>query len=216
MNIVATSELERQRDQYLKELADNSDRLLRRYDQHTKEMEARFNFVTMTCEILKVQFQQVTVKAKHELDTYRVKYEMGETRIKAIVAKHRLKLNHKVEEALTSSWMEWVAQVVELQVFREDTENWRKEGRSCYKMDENNIQILREDLTIEHHHEEFNDDQMLLRLGSEAYECDHIQAEKEEEANIQASTGPMTEEAAQEQPEEEETQQETAQTIEPQ
>ena len=67
-------------------------------------------------------------------------------------------------------------------------------------MDENNIQILREDLTEEFHAfakthtmtighvlEEFNDDQMLLRLDSEAYECERIQGEKEEEADTQTS-----------------------------
>ena len=85
--------------------------------------------------------------------------------------------------------MEWVAQVVELQVFREDTENWRKEGRSCYKMDENNIQILREDSIEEYHKlakshttaikqflEEFNDDQMMFRLGAETYEEERLTA----------------------------------------
>ena len=55
-----------------------------------------------------------------------------------------------------------------------------------------------------------------LRLDFEAYECDRIQAEKEEAANTQASIGPMIEEGAQEQKEEEETRQGTAQTIEPQ
>ena len=98
---------------------------------------------------------------------------MGETRIKAIVAKHRLTLNCKVEEALARGWNEWSAEGAELQVFRVDTENRRKEGRGFYKMDENNIQILREDLTEEFHAfakthtmtighvlEEFNDDQM--------------------------------------------------------
>ena len=48
-----------------------------------------------------------------------------------------------------------------------------------------------------------------LRLDFEAYECDRIQAEKEEAANTQASIGPMIEEGAQEQKEEEETRQGT-------
>mgnify|MGYP000011047490 FL=1 len=96
------------------------------------------------------------------------------------MAKHRLTLNCKVEEALARGWNEWSAEGAELQVFRADAENRRKEGRGFYKMDENNIQILREDLTKEfyalaqmhtttrHLLEEFNDDQMLLRLESEA------------------------------------------------
>ena len=55
-----------------------------------------------------------------------------------------------------------------------------------------------------------------LRLDSEAYKRDHIQTEKEEAANTQASIGPMIEEGAQEQKEEEETRQEVYQTIESQ
>ena len=66
---------------------------------------------------------------------------------------------------------------------RADVENRRKEGRGFYKMDENNIQLLREDLTEEFHAmakshtttieqllEDFNDDKMLLRVEAEAYE----------------------------------------------
>ena len=55
-----------------------------------------------------------------------------------------------------------------------------------------------------------------LRLDFEAYECDRIQAEKEEAANTQTPIVPMIEEAAQEQKEEEETRQEVYQTIESQ
>ena len=174
-----------------------------------KEMEAKLASVTTSCEILKVKFQQDTKKAKDEMDTFRAKYEMGETRIKEIVEKCRLTLNQKVEESLDRGLKEWSAQAVELQVFRANAENQRKEGCGFYKMDEINIHILREYLTEEFHAlaqthtmtirhllEEFNDDQMLLRLDSEAYEREHIQAEKEEAIGTQTSTDPMTEEAA--------------------
>ena len=76
-------------------------------------------------------------------------------------------------------------------------------------MDENNIQILREDLieefqalaqthttTIEHLLEVFNDDLMLLRLDVKAYEREHLLAEKEEEATTQTSTANVIKEAA--------------------
>ena len=67
-------------------------------------------------------------------------------------------------------------------------------------MDENNIQLLREDLTEEYHTlaksytaaierllEEFNDDQMLFRLEAEAYE--------EERLATMANRAPTTDEA---------------------
>ena len=72
---------------------------------------------------------------------------MGETRIKALVAKRLQKFNIKIEEALAHAWQDWSAQATKLQVLRVDSENQRKEGRGFYKMDENRIQLLREDLT---------------------------------------------------------------------
>ena len=71
----------------------------------------------VSCEILKVKFQQDATKAKEELDTLHVKYEMCETQIKAILAKHQFKLNRKVKEALARAWNEWAAQPAKLQVF---------------------------------------------------------------------------------------------------
>ena len=42
-----------------------------------------------------------------------------------------------------------VGMVVELQTFGADAENQKKEGRRFYKMDENSIHVLHEDLTEE-------------------------------------------------------------------
>ena len=88
----------------------------------------------------------------------------------------------KIEEMLARAWQEWSAQDAELHVLCADAENRRKEGRGFYKMDEDNIELLREDLTEEYHTlakshiaaieqllEEFNDDQMLFRLEAEVY-----------------------------------------------
>ena len=80
-------------------------------------------------------------EAKGEL----AKYELGEERIRALVTTHRLKLKQKVEETLANGWKERSAQAVELQVLRVDDENWKKEGHSFYKMDEN-ILMVHEDL----------------------------------------------------------------------
>ena len=108
---------------------------------------------------------------------------MDDTRIKIQIDKYRQKLNRKIEEMLCRAGQEWSAQAAEFHVLRTDAENRRKEGRGFYKMDENNIQTLREDLTEEYHNlakshitaieqllEEFNDDQMMFRLEVEAYE----------------------------------------------
>ena len=82
-----------------------------------KEMEVNLANVTTSCKILKVKFQLDTTKAKEELDTLRVKYDMGEMRIKAILEKHQLTLNWKVEATFARGWNEWAAQPAKLQVF---------------------------------------------------------------------------------------------------
>ena len=75
---------------------------------------------------------------------------MGEMQIKAIVANHQLKLNQKVEEALTRGWIEWLAQAVKLQIFLADAANKKNEGHGFYKtVDENSFQILCENLAKE-------------------------------------------------------------------
>ena len=122
-------ELERQWDNYLKEIVDTSTQLSHRYDQRIVELMARAQGLQSTCEIITRRCQQKAKAAKDELDICRAQYKMGKTRIKAIVANHWQKLNNKVEEALARGWQEWSAQAAELQVLRVDAENRRKEAR---------------------------------------------------------------------------------------
>ena len=104
----------------------------------------------MSSEHVKIKLQQDAAKAKEELDTLCAKCEMDETQIKAIVANDRLKLNQKVEEALTRGWIEWLAQAVKLQIFLADAANKKNEGHGFYKtVDENSFQILCENLAKE-------------------------------------------------------------------
>ena len=106
---------------------------------------------------------------------------MDETRIKVLIDKHRQWFNQKIEEMLAHAWHEWSAEATELHVLRADIENRRKEGRAFYKMDENNINVLCEDLTEESHTaaieqrlEEFNNDQVLFHLEVEPYEEERL------------------------------------------
>ena len=134
---------------------------------------------------------------------------MAETRIKALVVKHRQWFNSKIEETLARAWQEWSAQAAELQVLRTDAKNQRKEGRGFYKMDENNIQLLREDLTKDFHAlakshtaaieqllEDFNDDQMLFHIDVEAYEEDRLATKNQTSTANRAPTTDETERAS--------------------
>ena len=136
--------------------------------------------VTTSYEIAKVKLQMEATQAKEELETLWAKSEMGKTHIRALVAKHRLKLNQKVEEALARGWKEWSPQAVELQVLQADAKNHQKEGKCFFKMDKMSINMIREDLEEDFHAladghtkaisvllEEFNDDQMVLLIAAE-------------------------------------------------
>ena len=110
-------------------------------------MEKKLIGVIVSYGIMKAKLELDVATAKTIMVTLRVKYEMGEARVKALVFKHWKKLIAKVEAALSQGCNEWATQAAELQIFRVDAENGKKEGRGFYKMDENSIQILREDLT---------------------------------------------------------------------
>ena len=77
--VKSTLELERQRDNYLKEIADTSAQLSHCYDQRMEQLTARAQVLQSTCEIITRRCQQEAKAAKDEFDIYRAHYEMGET-----------------------------------------------------------------------------------------------------------------------------------------
>ena len=94
--------------------------------------------------------------------------------------KQRQLLNRKIDETREAGWKKWSAQAAELQVLRTDAQNRQKDGKGFLKMDKTNISIVREDLeedfrALADGHtraiiallEEFNDNQMVLRLATE-------------------------------------------------
>ena len=107
-------------------------------------------------------------------------HDSREERINILVMKQCQKLNRKVDETLAAGWKQWSAQAAELQLLWVDAENHRKDGKAFNKMDKTNITMVREDLTEDFHAlinghtkailellEEFNDDQIVLRIEAE-------------------------------------------------
>ena len=70
-----------------------------------------------------------------------------EDRINMLVMKQHQILHRKIDETLDVGWKQWSAQATELQVLRADAaENRQKVGKGFFKMDKNNIGLIREDL----------------------------------------------------------------------
>ena len=52
----------------------------------------------------------------------------------------------QLKAALDKGWAAWATQAAELHTYQEDWENRRKEGRGFYKLNEESIAAVREDL----------------------------------------------------------------------
>ena len=130
-------DLQKQTNEYIGELAKTTNQLLRRFEQYREEFDLKLSTITKVYEIAKIQSQIEAKQAKEELETLRAKDEMIATRIRVLILKHRSELDQKVEETPAHEWKEWSVQGTKnLQYFRADTKNQKKEGRGFYKMDE--------------------------------------------------------------------------------
>ena len=89
-------------------------------------------------------------------------------------------------------WRAWLAQAAKLQTYIANEENPRKDWKWFYKMDENSISIIREELIedfysldqirlkeIKKLHENFEDDQIQFAIKLETYEKEHVQSQEE-------------------------------------
>ena len=106
---------------------------------------------------------------------------MGTERIKLLVDTHRGKFEKMISKALATRWVAWSTQAAELQIFHTDQENHRrKETKGFYKLDEESITTIHEELTNDYYSlaqfhsmeiqkllDEFEDDQLQLALELE-------------------------------------------------
>ena len=66
----------------------------------------------------------------------------------------------QLKEAIERGWTNWAKQVVELHIFRADQQNRLKEGKGFYKLNEESIALVRDNLEVDyqaladHHSEE--------------------------------------------------------------
>ena len=114
------------------------------------------------------------------------KTEIGIKRIRIIVDNQWKWMKEKLEESSTAIWKEWSGQAAKLQVFNADAENRTKTEYHFYKMDEESIITIQEELSedfqvmaqvqmdeIRKILEEFEDDQIWKTRVQK--ECETIQ-----------------------------------------
>ena len=175
-----TLEREAEHKKHIQALDDACAEFSHEVDKITAETEARVQSMNTTYEVVAAQLRLELKQAKQDNLALQTLHDEREDRINTLVMKQCQKLNRKIDETLDAGWKKWSAQATELQVLRADTENRQKEGKGFFKMDKTSIGMIREDLEEDFYAladghtkaisvllEEFNDDQMVLRIAAE-------------------------------------------------
>ena len=99
---------------------------------------------------------------RHALAEAQFRMTMGEDKIGAIVRRHKLNMLRMVSESIEKCWKTWSAQAAELQLLRADRDNWKAQGQGFFKMTEEAISTIQEDIAKDfsdikaYHQEEMN------------------------------------------------------------
>ena len=125
----------------------------------------------------------IIVRLKSEKQEAEERAKLGVDRIWHIMSAWRDRTETRIKECSEKVWKEWSQQAAELQTFRADAENRRKAGDKFYKMDEESIVTIREELSedffsLAKEHlgavrgivERLDDDQLDTQLQLEKYE----------------------------------------------
>ena len=95
---------------------------------------------------IKLQYEAL----KTSLDELRAKIDMGTERIRTLLHTHRGKFDKFLTKVLAKGWAGWAQKATELHTFRADHENWTKEGKVFFKLNDESIATVREGLEIDY------------------------------------------------------------------
>ena len=87
---------------------------------------------------------------KLSLNELRAKTEMGTERIRTLLNTHRGRFEKQLTEALAKEWGGWTQQASEHHTFRADHEDWTKAGKGFFKLNNESIVVVREDLAADY------------------------------------------------------------------
>ena len=134
----------------------------------------------------------IIVRLRQEKQEANARAQLGVDRIRLIMSASRDRAQTNINECSEKVWKEWSQQAAELQTLRADAENRMKAGDKFYKMDEESIVTIREELSedffalAEEHLREIrglverlDDGQLETQLQLEKYEQDRQQQEAE-------------------------------------
>mgnify|MGYP000067080054 FL=1 len=116
---------------------------------------------------MKKQYEEATTLYKQEILNLKNALQQAQNHaqtvkenIRIILQTNREKFSAQLKTAMDKGWEAWAAQTAELHTYRADWQNRKKEGRGFYKLSDETVTIVREDLAkdyrelVEQHSEE--------------------------------------------------------------
>ena len=154
----------------------------------------------MEYEMQATTVENLIKQLKKEKEAIEDKVKMGIKRIRMMVGAWRDQMKIKIDDCSTAVWNQWSKQAAELQLIRADAENEKKVGDNFYKMDEESIVTIQEELSNDFYAlaetqleavwkliDGIEDDQLRVQLQLEGYEWERRRKEAEkkvEQINI--------------------------------
>ena len=104
-----------------------------------KEMKEQYDQAT-------VLYKQEIANVKNTLHTTQNHLEAVRNNVRSVLQTNREKFTAQIKAAMDKGWEAWAVQAAELHTYRADWENRKKEGRGFYKLSEETVATVREDL----------------------------------------------------------------------
>ena len=132
------------------ELAKQAEQILKKQmagmEEHHQQEKKLWEGIKTQYEV-RAQGHTAKIKTlKTSLDELRAKTDMGTARVRTLLHTHRTNFEKALTDALANGWAGWAQQAAELHTFRADQENRAKEGKGFFKLDNDSIATVREDL----------------------------------------------------------------------
>ena len=116
-------------------------------------LEALYDKESKLWQEVKVRYEENVASStnkisnlKSALEEMQTCTEMKTKCIKMLLETKRDRFSEQLQAALNRGWAEWAKQAAELHTYRADRENQQKDDKGFYKLNEESIATVREDL----------------------------------------------------------------------
>mgnify|MGYP007117629631 CR=1 FL=1 len=120
-----------------------------KYEELAKKYEEK-RFVLLVAEAklysLNELIQNHVDNLQKEIDVLKYQHTMGKGMVRCILSRHKQKMKQMITESLNEGWKMWSKEVAKLQLLRAGHESQKKQGQGYFKMDEEAIRTVQQEL----------------------------------------------------------------------